>query len=73
MADVEHFCKERGLSEHVSLFGRAALVARNPNQFSQIPELLPEEQDALEFEKANKYKGTFWLWYSVIMCAVGAA
>lgn len=73
IADVERFCKERGLAEHMALFSRAALVARNPHQFAQIQELTPEEQDALEFERANKYKGSFWLWYSVIMCAVGAA
>jgi hypothetical protein len=73
MTDVEEFCRVRGLEEHTDLFVRAALVARNPNDFANIPEVGPEEQTALAFERDHKFKGTFWLWFSVIMCAVGAA
>jgi hypothetical protein len=35
--------------------------------------LTPEERDALAYERDHKFHGPFWLWYSVIMCAVGAA
>jgi sugar porter (SP) family MFS transporter len=73
VAEAERFCKDRGLSEHIPLFSRAALVARDPRNFANLSELEPEEQEALAYEREHKFKGTFWLWYSVIMCAVGAA
>jgi hypothetical protein len=73
IADAEQFCRDRGLEEHSELFARAALVARHSIAFESVGELEPEEREALLYEREHKYKGTFWLWYSVILCAVGAA
>ena len=73
MADAEKFSNDKGLSEYSPLFARAALVARNPNHFDQVEELLPEEREALAYERDHKTKNSFWLWYSVTVCAVGAA
>lgn len=61
------------MPEHVNLFGRAALVARDPESFSSITELEDQEQTALAYERDHKWHGPFMLWYSVSLCAVGAA
>jgi hypothetical protein len=73
LADVEAFCTERGLGEHQALFARAALVAREPRLTDGIDEISAEEKEALNVERAHPFKGSFWLWFSVIVCAVGAA
>lgn len=61
------------MSEHADLFGRAALVAREPNRFEAIPGLSDEERNALAYERAHKWHGPRMLWYSIILCAIGAA
>lgn len=61
------------MTEHADLFGRAALVARNPDEFESIPELDEEERAALVYERDHKWHGSFMLWYSISLCAVGAA
>lgn len=61
------------MGEHASLFGRAALVARDPARFQFVAELSEEEKTALQYEKDHKWHGPFMLWYSISLCAVGAA
>jgi hypothetical protein len=73
VSDAEGFANVNGLSEHAQLFGRAALVARDPNQFDLIPELTEEERYALQYERDHKWHGSKMLWYSISLCAVGAA
>ncbi|KAL4919186.1 hypothetical protein BDW62DRAFT_46349 [Aspergillus aurantiobrunneus] len=71
--DARAFAESHDLSEQADLFGRAALVARNPEGFESIPELSDDEQAALAYEKGHKWHGPWMLWYSVGLCAVGAA
>ncbi len=61
------------MAELADLFGRAALVARDPENFDQVTELTEEERHALAYEHEHKWNGPFMLWYSVGLCAVGAA
>ncbi|KAF7360872.1 putative Facilitated glucose transporter [Mycena sanguinolenta] len=73
VADAEEFCRTHGLAEHAELFGRAALVARDSENFLQVSELHPDELAALEYERDHKWHGPWKMWYSIILCAVGAA
>ena len=61
------------MPEHADLFGRAALVARDSEAFEMIDELHEDERSALVYEKAHKWHGPFMLWYSISLCAIGAA
>jgi hypothetical protein len=61
------------MSEHASLFGRAALVARDPDRFEMLTELEEDERAALIYERDHKWHGPKMLWYSIGLCAVGAA
>lgn len=38
-----------------------------------IDELHDDERAALDYEKAHKWNGSVMLWYSISLCAVGAA
>jgi hypothetical protein len=61
------------MGEHASLFGRAALVARDPERFQFVEQLSEEEKTALQYEKDHKWHGSVQLWYSIGLCAIGAA
>lgn len=72
VSDAQLFAKSHDMGEYNELFGRAALVARS-NDFNNVSELLPEERAALQYEKDHKWHGTKMMWYSIGLCAVGAA
>jgi hypothetical protein len=61
------------MPEHADLFGRAALVARDPDDFEKLSGLSEEERAALVYERDHKWHGPKMLWYSIGLCAIGAA
>jgi hypothetical protein len=71
--DAYDFCNSHNLSEHAELFGRAALVARDAKHFDAVPSLNEDERQALAYERDHKWHGPWMLWYSVGLCAIGAA
>jgi hypothetical protein len=73
VVDARAFAQSHDMSEHVDLFQRAALVAREPKAFEFITELDEQERIALAYERDHKWHGPFMLWYAISLCAVGAA
>ncbi|KAK0303736.1 hypothetical protein LTR01_007822 [Friedmanniomyces endolithicus] len=73
VADAEMYAETHGMPEHKALFGRAALVARDPNSFERLQELDEPERNALVYERDHKWHGPTMLWYSISLCAIGAA
>ena len=61
------------MADQADLFERAALVARDPHQFETLDALSSSERDALVYERDHKWHGPKMLWYSISLCAVGAA
>ena len=61
------------MAENAALFGRAALVARDDQRFEMLTELTEQERAALIYERDHKWHGSKMLWYSISLCAVGAA
>lgn len=72
-AEASAFAVANGMPEHAELFGRAALVARDPNFFDNVTELDEGEKAALTYERDHKWHGSKMLWYSIGLCAIGAA
>ncbi|KAI4235958.1 MAG: hypothetical protein L6R40_006326 [Gallowayella cf. fulva] len=71
--NVEDFATEAGLSEHTALLQKGALVAQDPPAFEQV-ELLDEvEKDALRNEVLHKWRQPWSLYFTVILCSIGAA
>ncbi|ATY63701.1 plastidic glucose transporter 4 [Cordyceps militaris] len=73
--DAEQWARTHGMDADAALFGRAALVARDPDRFEHMPpEQLPaDERAALAYERDHKWHGPKMLWYSISLCAIGAA
>ena len=59
--------------EQIALLQRGALVAQNPPAFEQITELEESERVVLRREVTNKWKQTRSLYFTVILCSIGAA
>ncbi|KAL8731233.1 MAG: hypothetical protein Q9181_004361 [Wetmoreana brouardii] len=73
VVDARAFAESHGMAEHAALFGRAALVARDPENFQTMTEIDEEERNALSYERDHKWHGSTMLWYSIALCAIGAA
>ncbi|KAI1258427.1 sugar transporter-domain-containing protein [Xylariaceae sp. FL1019] len=76
MRDVEAFCQEKGLEEHVLILKKGALVAQNPHAFEEIDgeeALTAEEKDALTNEVLHKWRLPWRLYLTIITCSIGAA
>ncbi|KAJ5158705.1 Major facilitator superfamily domain general substrate transporter [Penicillium coprophilum] len=71
--DARAYAESHGMAEHAELFGRAAVVARNPQDFAAYDGLSDEERTALAYERDHKWHGPKMLWYSIGLCAIGAA
>jgi len=61
------------MPEHAELFATAALVARDQDDFEEVEQLTGDERAALIYERDHKWHGPKMLWYSIGLCAVGAA
>lgn len=70
---AQAFATGFGMEEHADLFARAALVARDPERFEMLTDLKEDERAALIYERDHKWHGSKMLWYSIGLCAVGAA
>jgi len=73
MNDVEVFCNEKGLTERVDLIKRGALVAQNPTGYEHIETLSEPEREALRFEAAHRWRHPLALYFTIIVCSIGAA
>ncbi|KAM3530992.1 hypothetical protein MY4038_004664 [Beauveria bassiana] len=71
--EAEQWANSHGMEQHASLFGRAALVARDAENFELMSELPDDERQALIYERNHKWHGPKMLWYSISLCAIGAA
>ncbi|KAL9123657.1 MAG: hypothetical protein Q9217_006932 [Psora testacea] len=71
--NVEQFAQEANLQDMIPLLKKAALVAQDPPAFEQIAELDEVERDALRNEVLHKWRQPFALYFTVILCSIGAA
>ena len=63
--DARRFAREHGMAEHEEDFVKGALVARDPDNFEDIPELSDEDKAALRFEITHKWRQPFTLYFLV--------
>ncbi|EOD43104.1 putative sugar transporter protein [Neofusicoccum parvum UCRNP2] len=70
---VEEFAKEHNMTDRLDLLQRGALVAQDPAEFESVPGLTDEEKDALRNEVTHKWRQPKALYFTVILCSIGAA
>lgn len=86
LLEVAEFVTQKGLSKHMRLFKTAALVAQSPTEYNSINglklahpadydgvRLLEEEElDALRDEPLKRWKHPRELYWTIVLCSVGA-
>merc|ERR1712230_339404 len=73
MHDVEMFAQEKGLEDKTDLIKRGALVAQDPANFENMTLLEEEEKAALRWESEHKWSHPLALYFTIIVCSIGAA
>jgi len=76
MHDVDVFAQERGLTDHVPMLRKGALVAQDPSNYENItgPEQLSdEEKTVLAEEVTHKWRLPLKLYLTIAICSLGAA
>ncbi|KAI9736988.1 MAG: hypothetical protein M1834_000577 [Cirrosporium novae-zelandiae] len=73
MADVENFAQEHGMVDIVEDIRKGALVAQDPVKFETVEGLTDEEKQSIRDEVLHKWKQPFALYWTVILCSIGAA
>lgn len=73
LRDVEDFCQQHDLMEHVENMKKGALAAQSPWDIHNIPELTPEDVHILEHEQTHKWDQPWRLYWLVSMASLAAA
>ena len=71
--NVEDFANEVGMTDQIALIQKGALVAQDPPAFEDVAELDEAEKDALRNEVLHKWRQPWALYFTVILCSIGAA
>lgn len=73
MQDVEDFAREKELTDVTDLLKKGARIAQDPTNYEQIETLDQTERDALRFEVEHKWRHPFKLYFTIVVCSIGAA
>ncbi|KAJ5758795.1 hypothetical protein N7520_005951 [Penicillium odoratum] len=73
LRDVEEFAQENQLEDILPELRKGALVARDPAEFESVPDLTESELESLRNEVLHKWRQPAALYFTIILCSVGAA
>lgn len=73
LKDVETFCQEHGLTDHIDAFRKGALVAQSPSEALNLAELDENDRHHLTREHTHKWSQPFALYWLAVMCSLAAA
>ena len=73
LADVDAFAKEYDFEEIRPLLIKGAYIARDPPTFASVPEMTEEEKTAIANEVLYKWRQPKLLYFTIILCSIGAA
>ncbi|KAL4795583.1 hypothetical protein BDV19DRAFT_167127 [Aspergillus venezuelensis] len=73
LRDVEEFAQEYELNDILPDLRKGALIARDPDNFRSVAGITPEETEVIHNETAHKWRQPRALYFSIILCSIGAA
>ncbi|PSN65094.1 sugar transporter-like protein [Corynespora cassiicola Philippines] len=73
LADVDNFAKEHQFEDIAPLLRKGALIARDPPSFATVPGITEEEKDIVSNEVLHKWRQPKLLYFTIILCSIGAA
>ncbi|KAJ5622716.1 hypothetical protein N7528_005948 [Penicillium herquei] len=73
LRDVEEFSQKHQLLDILPELRKGALVARDPGNFESVPGLTETEVTALRDEVLHRWRQPRALYFTIILCSIGAA
>lgn len=70
---MEEFATEYNVTDILPDLKKGALVARDPAEFESVPDLTESELTALRDEVLHKWRQPRALYFTIILCSIGAA
>ena len=71
--NVDDFARDANMVEQTALLRKGALIAQNPPAFELVQELDESERNALRNEVLHKWRQPKALYFTIILCSIGAA
>ena len=72
LAEVEDFAQEQNMTDILPLLQKGAMVSQDPTNFEAVDGLEADELEALRNETLHKWRQPRSLYYTVILCSIGA-
>lgn len=69
---VEGFVRDKSLEDISDDLRRGAILAQNPAEFETLDVLTEEERDAVRYEITHKWRQPKALYFTIILCSIGA-
>lgn len=73
LRNVEEFAEEYNVTDILPELKKGALVARDPTEFETVADLTEPELNALRDEVLHKWRQPRSLYFTIILCSIGAA
>jgi len=73
LTEVETFARDKNLEDKTSILKKGALVAQDPAGFESLTQLDENEKDILRREVAHRWSHPMALYWTIIICSIGAA
>ncbi|KAJ5094113.1 hypothetical protein N7456_009974 [Penicillium angulare] len=73
LRDVEEFAVKYQVTDILPELKKGALVAKDPAAFESVPDLTEAESTALSDEVLHKWRQPRALYFTIILCSIGAA
>ncbi|KAI2731745.1 hypothetical protein DTO012A8_10241 [Penicillium roqueforti] len=73
LRNVEEFAEEYNVTNILPELKKGALVARDPAEFETVADLTELELTALRDEVAHKWRQPRSLYFTIVLCSIGAA
>ncbi|RDW86539.1 sugar porter family MFS transporter [Aspergillus mulundensis] len=73
LRDVEQFARDNELTDLLPDLRKGSLIARDPENFRAIPGVGAEDIRIIEHETKHKWRQPRALYFSIILCSIGAA
>lgn len=70
--DVTDFAREYDLSHEISSLKKGAVLAQGACAIRDIPDITRVEIEVLELETESKWRQPWSLWFTVVVCSLGA-
>jgi sugar porter (SP) family MFS transporter len=73
LSQVEQFAQSADMQDELPLLQKGALIAQDPSSFESMGELDEEERECLRNEVLHRWKQPASLYFTIILCSIGAA